>query len=126
MADSDYVDTLAGQLCTRHTSLLATAENDLAVLRARLALVTTWIHNPAYDTTARAALAHALGLPEPHTPHGPTPAFEAVHLDPSDTTDWDVIDAIRCKTCGHITRTGPHATLADLTQRAATHNCLNP
>jgi hypothetical protein len=67
MADIDqaYVDTLAGQLCTRHTALLATAENDLAVLRSRIALTVAFIHDPAYDDTARRALAKRLGLPEP-------------------------------------------------------------
>ncbi|MFH8581679.1 hypothetical protein [Streptomyces zaomyceticus] len=65
MADPAYEDTLTHELCTRHASLLTTAEDDLAVLRARLALVATWIHNPAYDATARTALARDLGLPEP-------------------------------------------------------------
>ncbi|MEV8248142.1 hypothetical protein AB0R01_30870 [Streptomyces rochei] len=65
MADQDDVDTLAGQLCNRHTALLATVENDLAILRGRIAIVATFIHNPAYDHTARRALAQALGLPEP-------------------------------------------------------------
>ncbi|MFJ7990283.1 hypothetical protein [Streptomyces sp. NPDC096351] len=54
------------------TALLTAAENDLALLRQRLALVAAWIHNPAYDATARAALARNLGLPEPgpeRTPH---------------------------------------------------------
>lgn len=65
MADPSYEDTLTRELCTRHTSLLASAEDDLAVLRARIAIVATWIHNPAYDATARIALARDLGLPEP-------------------------------------------------------------
>ena len=63
-ADTRYVQNLAGQLATRHPDLLS-AENDLALLRGRLAIVTTWIHNPTYDDTARRALAQALGLPEP-------------------------------------------------------------
>ena len=63
--DQAYVDTLASQLCTRHTALLATAENDLAVLRSRIALVVGWIHDPAYDREARVALAQRLGLHEP-------------------------------------------------------------
>ncbi|MEU9998065.1 hypothetical protein [Streptomyces sp. NPDC050848] len=67
MTEPTYVDTLAGELCAQHAALLASAENDLALLRARLALVTGWIHNPAYDETARAALARDLGLPEPTT-----------------------------------------------------------
>ena len=67
MADHDtaYVAALTSQLRTRHTALLATAENDLALLRGRIALVTAWIHNPDYDHTARTALAQALGLPGP-------------------------------------------------------------
>jgi hypothetical protein len=63
--DQAYVDTLADQLCTRHTALLATAENDLAILRGRIAIVATWIHNPTHCADARRALAQALGLPEP-------------------------------------------------------------
>jgi hypothetical protein len=59
-----YVDQLAGELRTRHPNLLA-AENDLAILRGRLAIVATFIHNPVYDDTARRALAQALQLPEP-------------------------------------------------------------
>lgn len=46
---------------------LHAAETDLATLRARLATVTQWIHNPTHDHAARQALAHALGLPEPRT-----------------------------------------------------------
>jgi hypothetical protein len=60
-----YVAGLATQISERHPALLATAENDLALLRGRLALVARWIHNPAYDDTARRALANDLGLPEP-------------------------------------------------------------
>jgi hypothetical protein len=59
-----YVAALATELVCRHPALLA-AENDLAILRVRLALVATFIHNPHYDITARTALAQALGLPEP-------------------------------------------------------------
>lgn len=64
MADQGYVDQLATELCTRHPDLVS-AENDLAVLRGRIAIVATFIHDPAYDDTARRALAQALGLPEP-------------------------------------------------------------
>ncbi|NUV54622.1 hypothetical protein G6W51_17220 [Streptomyces coelicolor] len=63
--DTGYVQALADQLCTRHTALITTAENDLALLRGRIAIVAAWIHNDAYDDTARRALAQALGLPEP-------------------------------------------------------------
>jgi hypothetical protein len=65
-----YVAALAGQLTQRHPDLLARAENDLALYRARLALVARFIHNPAYCTEARRALAQTLGLPQPETPHG--------------------------------------------------------
>lgn len=68
MADASYVDTLATQLAERHPSLLATVEDDLALLRARLAIVTGFIHDTAYDSTARRALAQALNLPEPAPP----------------------------------------------------------
>lgn len=63
--DQAYVDTLAGQLQTRHPDLLTRAENDLAIYRARLALVALWINNPANDAQARRSLAQTLGLPEP-------------------------------------------------------------
>lgn len=60
-----YIAGLATDLRTRHPSLLDTQEDDLALLRGRLALVTAFIHNPTYDTTARQALAHDLHLPGP-------------------------------------------------------------
>lgn len=63
--DQAYVDTLVGQICCRHASLLATAENDLAVLRSRIALAVAYIHDPAVDRDARISLAQRLGLPEP-------------------------------------------------------------
>ncbi|MFG2359440.1 hypothetical protein [Streptomyces sp. NPDC048521] len=67
MADADqaYVDTLAQQLCTQHAALVTSLQDDLALARARIAIVATWIHNDAYDDTARRHLAQALGLPEP-------------------------------------------------------------
>lgn len=67
MPDTDraYVDMLTGQLCTRHTALLATVEDDLAVLRGRIALTVAFIHDPAFNRDARVALARILGLPEP-------------------------------------------------------------
>ncbi len=74
MADHDpaYVATLAGQLCTRHTALLDSAETELALLRARIALIAAFIHNPTYDHTARQALAETLGLPHPTRPQETT------------------------------------------------------
>lgn len=63
-----YVEQLAAELQQRHPDLLA-AEQDLAILRGRLAIVATFINNPAYDDTARRALAQDLNLPAPE----PTP-----------------------------------------------------
>jgi hypothetical protein len=67
MRDTDqaYEDTLVNQLGCRHASLLATAENDLAVLRSRIALTVAFIHDPTIDRDARTALAQRLQLPEP-------------------------------------------------------------
>lgn len=66
MADDQiYVDKLTAQLCCRHAPLLATAEDDNAVLRARLALAIACLHNPAYDYDTRRAIAQAIGVPEP-------------------------------------------------------------
>lgn len=67
-----YVAALAGQLQTQYPGLLARAENDLAIYRARLALVARWINNPANDAAARCSLTQTLGLPEPapEKPHG--------------------------------------------------------
>lgn len=64
-SDQTCVDALAGQLCCRHAPLLATAENDLAVLRARIALTVAYIHDPTVDRNARITLANRLGLHEP-------------------------------------------------------------
>jgi hypothetical protein len=60
-----YVDTLATQLRTRQPSALDAAEDDLALLRARLALVARFIHDPTHDRAAREALARELALPGP-------------------------------------------------------------
>jgi hypothetical protein len=46
---------------------LRTAEDDLQVLRGLLAEAVAFIHDPAYDDTARRALARRLNLPEPRT-----------------------------------------------------------
>lgn len=46
---------------------LATAEDELALHRRRLQDIANWIHDPAYDETARIALARRLALPEPRT-----------------------------------------------------------
>jgi hypothetical protein len=64
MTDAPYVAQLADELYQRYPDLL-TAEKDLALLRGRLAIVAAWIHNDAWDDTARRHLAQALGLPEP-------------------------------------------------------------
>lgn len=60
-----YVDKLTTQLCCRHAPLLATAEDDNAVLRSRLALAVPCLHNSAYDYNTRRAIARAIGVPEP-------------------------------------------------------------
>ncbi|MCX5000930.1 hypothetical protein [Streptomyces longwoodensis] len=65
MTDQSYEDKLVGQLQTRRPDALDAAEDDLALLRGRLALTVAFIHNPAYDHTARTALARDLALPEP-------------------------------------------------------------
>jgi hypothetical protein len=67
-----YEAALADQLIQRHPDLVATLEDDLAIHRARTAVITRFIHDPAYDDTARRALAKALHLPEPRPekPHG--------------------------------------------------------
>lgn len=44
---------------------LANAENELARLRGIVADTTAWIHDDAYDSEARCALARRLKLPEP-------------------------------------------------------------
>lgn len=46
---------------------LRAAEDELQVLRGRLALVAAFIHDPAYDLTARTALAQSLRLPLPRS-----------------------------------------------------------
>ncbi|MFG3336943.1 hypothetical protein ACGFZZ_33615 [Streptomyces tendae] len=44
---------------------LANAENELARLRGIVADTAAWIHDDAYDSEARRALARRLKLPEP-------------------------------------------------------------
>lgn len=68
-APAAYVASLVGQLAHRPDALDA-AEDDLAILRGRLAIVTRFIHNPTHDHTARLALAQDLQLPAPEKPHG--------------------------------------------------------
>jgi hypothetical protein len=60
-----YVDTLAGQLRTRNPDALDAAEDDLALLRARLTIVARFIHDPTHDREARQALARDLHIPGP-------------------------------------------------------------
>ncbi|MFF1444186.1 hypothetical protein [Streptomyces sp. NPDC058295] len=71
LRDTAYTTHLATQLYQRYPDLL-TAETDLAILRARLSIVTTFIQNPIYDATTRNALAKALNLPTP-AQENPTP-----------------------------------------------------
>lgn len=66
MPDQDvYLATLADQLCTRHTALVATLETDLAGHRQRLAIVVRFLHNEAIAHDIRLNLARDLHLPEP-------------------------------------------------------------
>ncbi|MEU5322929.1 hypothetical protein AB0G67_40195 [Streptomyces sp. NPDC021056] len=60
-----YVDELATQLRTERPDVLRAAEDELQRLRRLFGAVTRYIHNPAHDHTARAALARDLGLPAP-------------------------------------------------------------
>ncbi|MFD6149421.1 hypothetical protein [Streptomyces sp. NPDC060243] len=62
--DPAYIAQLTQQLRDR-PDLLATAEDDLAKARRERTILVGWLHNPAYDLTARTTLAHLLGLPEP-------------------------------------------------------------
>ena len=55
---------------------LQAAERELQTLRGRLATTVAFIHDPAYDLTARQALAQRLNLPEPRTY---TPRTEPTH-----------------------------------------------
>jgi hypothetical protein len=62
----DYVASLAAELRNRHPALQpTTVEDDLALLRARLAIVARFIHDPLHDRAAREALARDLQLPAP-------------------------------------------------------------
>lgn len=60
-----YEALLVGQLRSERPDLLQAAEDELQRLRGLFATVARHINNPAYDHDARAALAKALGLPEP-------------------------------------------------------------
>jgi hypothetical protein len=46
-------------------ALLKRTQQDLAEARMLIAAAARWIHDPAYDYTARRALAQALQLPAP-------------------------------------------------------------
>ena len=45
--------------------LLTKAEDELKILRQRIAQAAAFIRDPAFDRDARIALAQRLGLPEP-------------------------------------------------------------
>jgi hypothetical protein len=59
-----YAATLVGQLARRPDALDA-AEDDLAVLRGRIAIVTRFLHNPTIALDIRQGLARDLHLPTP-------------------------------------------------------------
>lgn len=64
-----------------HDDPLRTAEDDLKVYRERAAKVAAFINDPAYDLTARQALAERLGLPGPRTNEiGKVPALAVTVL----------------------------------------------
>lgn len=65
MPDPAYVATLAGQLRTTRPDIVRAAEDELQRLRQVLGTVARFVNNPAYDHTARAALANDLDLPAP-------------------------------------------------------------
>jgi hypothetical protein len=66
MPEQAYEDELVGQLRTRRPDVLRAAEDELQRLRHVLGTVARFVNNPAYDHTARAALARDLQLPEPN------------------------------------------------------------
>lgn len=55
------------------SDLLHRAEEGLARLRRAMLLVAVWVNNPAYDDTARRALAELLGIPAPRRSPETTP-----------------------------------------------------
>ena len=59
-----YAATLAHQLARRPDALDA-AEDDLAILRGRIAIVTRFLHNPNIPLDIRRTLARDLQLPTP-------------------------------------------------------------
>lgn len=64
--DTDgYVATLADELRATRPDLVRAAEDELQRLRLKFGVVARFINNPAYDLTARTALAEALKLPAP-------------------------------------------------------------
>ena len=52
-------------------ALLKAAEDELKVLRQRLAETVAFIHDPTIDRDARLVLAQRLSLPEPSPSPGP-------------------------------------------------------
>jgi hypothetical protein len=63
--DQAYVDTLAGQLCTRHTALVRNLEDEMKDARIFKATVARFVNNPAIALDIRQGLARDLGIPEP-------------------------------------------------------------
>lgn len=60
-----YIGGLATAFRTLRDTELRAAENELQDSRLFKATAATWINNPAYDLTARQALAQLLNLPAP-------------------------------------------------------------
>ncbi|BCK73953.1 hypothetical protein Srufu_079060 (plasmid) [Streptomyces libani subsp. rufus] len=75
---------------TDHAALLrdrASLEDDIAVLRGRIAAAAAFIHNPAWDRDTRIALAATLGLPGPAKEPTPCPQPPSPYTSPTAASD---------------------------------------
>lgn len=63
-------------MTTKTEAALRATEDQLADARRTIAALAQWIHNPAYDLTARIAAAHTAGLPAPTSPKADPPTQE--------------------------------------------------
>jgi hypothetical protein len=68
--------TTPGAAATSTPALLRIAEDELQELRRQLAAAVAFIHDPAYDLSARHALARLLQLPQPAAPSPAAPTTE--------------------------------------------------